>query len=71
MNEAATLMGHSDSVHCVVTYRSNGKPYLVSGSRDNIKIWDLVTQKLQYTLERHTNSVTSLAIFVSGKKISF
>jgi len=38
MNEAAALMGHSDWVHCVVTYRSNDKPYLMSGSDDVTKL---------------------------------
>jgi len=38
INVAAALMGHSDWVHCVVTYRSNGKPYLMSGSDDVTKL---------------------------------
>jgi len=40
---------------------------LVSRSyNEKIKLWDLMTRKLKYTLERHTHWVTSLATFQSS-----
>jgi len=67
LNEEATLTDHSG---CAVTYRNNGKSYLVSAGDKTIKILRLMTRELQYTLEGHTNWVKSLAIFDLEKTFS-
>jgi len=67
LSEEATRTPNSDGVECFVTYCSNIKPYIASGSHDGkIELWDLMTQELQYTLEGHSSDVKSLAIFRSG-----
>lgn len=76
------LTGHSGYVKSFVTYESNGKKYLLSGSQDKtIKLWDLASKTCLYTFEGciieslftqckgHSSAPTSLDIYEEDGKI--
>ncbi|WJX87141.1 hypothetical protein P8452_69362 [Trifolium repens] len=57
----ASLRGHAKSVICLTVGCLNKR--LFSGSMDHsIKVWDLDTFECKMTLDKHTDTVTSLIV---------
>ena len=59
--------GHKCSVNAVNT-TLDGK-YIVSGSDENIKLWDLVSGQLLRTFKGHSDSINSVTTTPDGKFI--
>ena len=67
-NALFTLNGHTDDVLCVAFNHDGTK--IASGSSDfDVKIWDVATEALDFTLV-HTAGVTSVAFNHDGTKIA-
>jgi WD repeat and SOF domain-containing protein 1 len=60
------LDGHRDGIHCMSTVRSNIVP-LISGACDGeLRVWDLSTKKVCWSIIAHTGFVRGVAPDVSG-----
>lgn len=63
------FVGHEDAVTCVA-FTQDGK-LLATGSADKtVKLWDIATAKVSFTLKGHTNWVYAAAFSPDGKTLA-
>ena len=60
-----TLHGHQAEIFCVASHPV--EPFLVSGGRDNIRIWNQITGECLQVLEGHKYPVKSVCFSKDGK----
>ena len=75
-----TLKGHNRGINCLAfqpSWKNGDSPILVSGSRGEIKLWDLTKGELVATLSEHpwilpglVDEVNSLAFSPDGQNFS-
>lgn len=67
--EHTLARGHSGIISAVVFSHDGGK--LASGSHDDtVRVWDIATEEVEYTLEGHSGWVSSVVFSHDGSKLA-